>query len=39
MAWANTVVGPDSLKTSPVLDTAEIVRFLQRYARAEQKAN
>ena len=39
MAWTNTVVGPDSLKTSPVLDTAEIVRFLQRYARAEQKAN
>jgi cytochrome c2 len=36
MAWANTVVGPDSLKTVPVLDTAEIVRFLQRYARAER---
>ena len=36
MAWANTVVGPDSLKTVPVLDTAEIVRFLQRYARTEQ---
>jgi len=33
MAWANTVVGPDSLKTTPVLDTAEIVRFLQRYGR------
>jgi cytochrome c2 len=39
MAWANTVVGPDSLKTVPVLDTAKIVRFLQRYARAEPKAN
>jgi cytochrome c2 len=36
MAWANTVVGTDALKTMPVLDTAEIVRFLQRYARAEQ---
>ena len=35
IAWANTVVGPDSLKTMPVLDTGEIVRFLQRYARAE----
>ena len=35
MAWANTVVGPDSLKTSPTLDTGEIVRFLQRHARAE----
>ena len=39
MSWANTVVGPDSLKTVPVLDTAEIVRFLQRYARAETKGN
>jgi hypothetical protein len=39
IAWANSVVGPDSLKTSPVLDTAEIVRFLQRHSRAEQKAN
>jgi cytochrome c2 len=36
MAWANTVVGADALKTTPVLETAEIVRFLQRYARAEQ---
>jgi hypothetical protein len=35
MAWANTVVGPDALKTTPVLDTAEIVRFLQRHARAD----
>ena len=33
MAWANTVVGSDSLKTVPVLETGEIVRFLQRYAR------
>jgi hypothetical protein len=35
MTWANTVVGPDSLRTNPVLDTAEIVRFLQRCARAQ----
>lgn len=39
MAWANTIVGPDSLRTIPVLDTGEIVRFLQRHARMEQKAN
>jgi hypothetical protein len=38
MAWANTVVGTDALKTMPVLDTTEIVRFLQRHARAEPKA-
>ena len=37
MSWANTVVGPDSLKTNPILDTREIVRFLQRHARAESK--
>ena len=37
MAWANMVVGVETLKTTPVLDTAKIVRFLQRYARAEQK--
>ena len=35
MAWANTVIGADSLKTIPVLETGEIVKFLQRYARAE----
>jgi hypothetical protein len=35
MAWANTVVGPDALRTTPVLDTAAIVRFLQRHARAD----
>jgi mono/diheme cytochrome c family protein len=39
MAWANVVVGADDLKTNPVLNTGEIVRFLQRYARAEPKAN
>jgi hypothetical protein len=37
MAWANTVVGPDSLKTNPVLVTGEIVRFLQRHARREER--
>lgn len=35
MAWANTVVGVSELRTNPVLDTTEIVRFLQRYARPE----
>jgi len=35
IAWANSVVGPDNLRTTPVLDTGEIVRFLQRYSRAE----
>ncbi len=38
MAWANVVVGTDAMRTIPVLDTEEIVRFLQRYARAEPKA-
>jgi cytochrome c2 len=33
MAWTNMVSGPDSLRTIPVLDTQEIVRFLQRHAR------
>ena len=33
MAWYNTVVGEDGLKTLPVLETREIVRFLQRHAR------
>ena len=36
MAWANVVVGADTLKTTPVLNTAEIVRFLQRHARSER---
>jgi len=39
MAWANTVVGDPSLRTTPVLDTSEIVRFLQRHARPERKPN
>jgi hypothetical protein len=37
MAWANTVVGVDSLRTVPVLETGEIVRFLQRHASAEAR--
>lgn len=35
MSWANTVVGVSALRTNPELDTAEIVRLLQRYARRE----
>ena len=35
MTWANVVVGADTLKTNPVLDTATILRFLQRYARKD----
>lgn len=35
MEWANTVVGPDELKTTPTLNTGEIVRFLQRHARPQ----
>ena len=38
MAWTNLVVGPDELKTNPVLDTAEIVRFLQHHARPGRNA-
>ena len=38
MAWANVVVGVSELGTVPELKTEEIVRFLQRYARAEPKA-
>jgi hypothetical protein len=37
MAWSNTVVGVESLRTTPVLDTTEIVHFLQRYARTEKQ--
>jgi len=36
MAWANVVVGAAELRTVPELDTASIVRFLQRYARGSQ---
>jgi uncharacterized membrane protein YfcA len=35
MAWANTVTGPPELRTSPELKTDEIVKLLQRYARAD----
>lgn len=35
MAWANTVVGVNALRTNPVLDTAQIVGLLQRHARRE----
>jgi hypothetical protein len=38
MAWANVIVGAPELRTVPELNTAEIVRFLQRYARAETRA-
>lgn len=34
MRWHNSVVGADILRTTPVLETAEIVRFLQSHARA-----
>ncbi len=37
MEWANTVVGPDALKTTPTLQTEEIVRFLRRHARLESR--
>ena len=33
MVWANRVVGDASLRTTPELDTAEIIRFLQRNSR------
>lgn len=33
MAWANVIVGPDSLRTTPELRTDEIVRLLQRHSR------
>ena len=33
MAWANVIVGPAELRTIPELNTAEIVRLLQRHAR------
>ncbi len=35
MAWANTVVGVSELRTNPVLETAEIVKLLQRYGRKD----
>jgi len=33
MAWANRVTGDPLLRTSPELDTGEIIRFLQRNGR------
>lgn len=36
MAWANTVSGASELRTTPTLDTAQIVTLLQRYARPER---
>jgi len=38
MAWANVVVGVSALRTTPVLETEEIIRFLQRHARSEPRA-
>lgn len=37
MAWANVVVGTAEPQTAHELKTEEIVRLLQRYARAESK--
>ena len=34
MRWANRVVGDPALRTIPELNTAEIIRFLQRNSRA-----
>ena len=34
MRWANTVTGESSMRTTPELNTDQIVRLLQRYARA-----
>jgi hypothetical protein len=33
MAWANRVTGDAALRTSPELDTADIIHFLQRHSR------
>ncbi|MDH5535843.1 MAG: hypothetical protein OEZ08_09795 [Betaproteobacteria bacterium] len=38
MAWTNTIIGARESRTIPELKTAEIVRFLQRYARPDGKA-
>ena len=34
MSWANRVTGDAALRTLPELNTAEIIRFLQRHSRA-----
>ncbi len=36
MPWGNVVVGASELRTTPVLKTEEITRFLQRHARNER---
>lgn len=35
LQWTNRIVGAPELRTRPQLDTAEIVRLLQQYARRE----
>jgi hypothetical protein len=37
MAWANVIVGVSELRTVPELNTAEIIRLLQRHARGERQ--
>jgi cytochrome c2 len=37
MAWGNTIVGVSALRTNPELNTADIVRLLQRHARREHR--
>jgi cytochrome c5 len=37
MAWATTIVGVRELRTNPELDTAEILRLLQQYARRDNR--
>ena len=34
MSWANRVIGDPRLRTVPELNTAEIIRYLQRHSRA-----
>jgi cytochrome c2 len=36
MAWTNRIVGSPELKTTPELNSGEIVGFLQRYAKRER---
>lgn len=37
MTWANVVVGPPELRTTPELRTDEILALLQRYARPDNR--
>ena len=39
MAWANVIVGASELRTIPELNTAEIVRLLQRHARPDARTS